>query len=93
MFVTIKSSGEELKKHFTILSSPTEDEYIEFTKKLTRHPYSNALELLKVGDWALIDAPYGNFTFEGEYEKLAILTGELVSLRSEASADTYRIRS
>lgn len=75
MFVTIKSDSGDLKKHFTLSSSPTEFGHIEFTKRLTGSPYSNALELLKVGDWAQIDAPYGNFTFEGEYEKLAMLTG------------------
>ena len=75
MFVTIKTGQEEMKKHFTISSSPTEVRYIEFTKKLTGHPYSNALDSLKVGDWAKIDAPYGHFTFEGEYDKIALLTG------------------
>ena len=75
MFVTLKTDQGEMKKHFTISSSPTEVEYIEFTKKLTGHPFSNALDSLKVGDWVRIDAPYGNFTFEGEYDKIAILTG------------------
>ncbi len=75
MFVTIKTDHEEMKKHVTISSSPTDVGYIEFTKKLTGHPYSNALELLEVGYWAKIDAPYGTFTFEGEYAKIAILTG------------------
>ena len=34
-----------------------------------------ALKAAKVGDWARIDAPYGAFTFEGEYPKIALLAG------------------
>ncbi|NIM45293.1 MAG: hypothetical protein GTO54_06630, partial [Nitrososphaeria archaeon] len=43
--------------------------------KLTGSEFSNALEALKTGDWAMIDAPYGKFTFEGEYEKIGLLSG------------------
>lgn len=75
MFVMIKSGDEEISKHFTISSSPTERDYLEFTKKLTGSEFSNALEALEVGDWAMIDAPYGRFTFEGEYEKIGMLSG------------------
>ena len=39
-FVTIKSNGEELQKHFSFSSSPTELGYVEFTKKLTGHEFS-----------------------------------------------------
>jgi len=53
MFVTIKSRDEEMGKHFTISSSPTEKDHIEFTKKLTGHPYSNAIrkvqERMRIG--------------------------------------------
>lgn len=75
MFVTIKSGDEEMRKHFTISSSPTEKDHIEFTKKLTGSEFSNALEKMRIGDWAMIDAPYGRFTFEGEYEKIGMLSG------------------
>jgi len=75
MFVTIKSGDEEMRKHFTISSSPTEKDHIEFTKKLTGSEYSNALEAMQIGDWAMIEAPYGKFTFEGEYEKIGMLSG------------------
>lgn len=74
LMVTVKSDGKELMKHFSISSSPTEN-YIEFTKKLTGHEFSNALDAMKVGDWARIDAPYGTFTFEGEYDKICLLSG------------------
>lgn len=74
IFVTIKSGTEELRKHFTLSSSPTED-FIEFTKKLTESNFSTALDALEVGDWAKIDGPYGKFTFEGEFKKIALLSG------------------
>ncbi len=75
LFVTIKQDNKELSKHFSFSSSPTEKEHIEFTKKLTDHEYSLALKDLKIGDWARIDAPYGKFTFEGEYPKICLLAG------------------
>jgi ferredoxin-NADP reductase len=74
-FVTLKKDGEELSKHFSFSSSPTEKAYIEFTKKLSDSDYSAALKTLKPGDWARIDAPYGKFTFEGEHEKIGLLAG------------------
>ena len=74
-FVAIKQGGKELNKHFSFSSSPTQTVFIEFTKRLTDHEYSLALEAAKVGDWARIDAPYGEFTFEGEYPKIALLAG------------------
>ncbi len=74
-FVTIKQGEKELTHHFSFSSSPTEKEYFEFTKKFTDHEYSLALKASKVGDWAKIDAPYGQFTFEGEHPKVALLAG------------------
>ncbi len=75
MIVTIKSNGKVLREPFTISSSPTEQDYLEFTKKLTGHPFSNALEALKVGDKVLIEAPFGEFTFKGEFDKIALIAG------------------
>jgi ferredoxin-NADP reductase len=76
LFVTIKAQdGKELSKHFSLSSSPTEKKHIEFTKKLSDSDFSAALKALKVGDWARIDAPYGNFTFEGEHERIGLLGG------------------
>jgi ferredoxin-NADP reductase len=48
---------------------------VEFTKKFTDSEFSLALKTLKLDDWARIDAPYGNFTFEGEYERIGMLAG------------------
>ena len=74
-FVTIKQGDKELTHHFSFSSSPTEKEFFEFTKKFTDHEYSIALKAGKVGNWAKIDAPFGQFTFEGEYPKIALLAG------------------
>ncbi len=74
-FVTLKQGDKELKKHFSFSSSPTEKTHIEFTKKFTDHEYSLTLRAAKVGDWAQIEAPFGQFTFEGEYPKIALLGG------------------
>ena len=74
-FITLKQGDKELSKHFSFSSSPTEKDHFEFTKKFTDHEYSMALKVAKVGDWARIDAPYGQFTFEGESLKIALLAG------------------
>ena len=75
LFIAIKPAGRELSKHFSFSSSPTEEEHIEFTKKFTDSEFSTALKTLKPGDWARIDAPFGNFTFEGEHPKIGLLAG------------------
>lgn len=73
--VGLKIDGEDVKKAFSISSSPTETGYIEFAKKLTGHVYSNLLDSMDIGDVMQIDGPYGNMTFEGEYERIAMLCG------------------
>jgi ferredoxin-NADP reductase len=75
MFATFKSDENKLTKHLSISSSPTEKDFIEFTKKLTGSEFSNAVDSLKRGDWAEINGPYGKFSFEGEYRKLGMLSG------------------
>jgi len=74
-FITIKQRGKELSKHFSFSSSPTEKEHIEFTKKFTDSEFSAALKTLKSGDWARIDAPHGDFTFQGEHPRIGMLAG------------------
>jgi glycine betaine catabolism B len=75
MLVTIKSADKELMHTFSLSSSPTDQDFIEFTKKLTASEYSARLRSMKLGDWAGIDGPYGNFTCECEYEKILFLAG------------------
>lgn len=75
LVVTIKMNGQEATKHFSFSISPTEKAYVEFTKRITKSEFSQALDHLKVGDWAKLRMPFGFFTFEGEYDKIAFLTG------------------
>ena len=75
MLVTIKSGEKELLHPFSLSSSPSEMNYVEFTKRLTESEYSKTLRAAKPGDWARIDAPYGTFTFQGEYPKIVLLAG------------------
>jgi ferredoxin-NADP reductase len=75
MFVTIKSGTQQLRKHFSISSSPTETNFIEFTKKITDSPFSLALTALNIGDTVSLDGPYGDFTFRGEYDRVGMLSG------------------
>ena len=74
-FVTIKIDGVEKTKHFSFSNSPTEKGYVEFTKRITDSEFSQALDRLKTGDWTRLKMPYGSFTFGGEYEKIAFLSG------------------
>lgn len=74
MFITLGSGSDQMTKHFTISSSPTEG-FLEITKRLTGHPFANALACLKSGDRVSIMGPYGDFTFQGEHEKVGMLTG------------------
>ncbi len=74
IFITLKKGGKQLKKHFTISSSPTEYDYIEVTKKLTGNEFANALAALKEGDKVIINTPFGDFRFKGEYGKIDTLS-------------------
>lgn len=74
-FIALKRGGNQLEKHFTISSSPTELDFIEVTKKLTGHEFANALAGLREGDTVTINAPFGDFVFKGEYDKIGMLTG------------------
>jgi ferredoxin-NADP reductase len=74
IFVTLKIEESEMTKHFSISSSPTED-FLEITKRLTGHPFSNALNTLKVGDTVLLNGPFGKFTLAGEHQKVGMISG------------------
>ena len=74
-FVTVEVAGQKIRKPLTLSSSPTELDHIEFTKKLTGHPFSDGLEALKIGDAVRLDAPYGNFALDGRFSRVAMLAG------------------
>jgi len=73
MFITLNCGDEQRTKHLTISSSPTED-FLEVTKKLTGHEFSNALSAVNAGDRVTIRGPYGNFTFQGEHDRVCMLS-------------------
>ncbi len=74
-FLTIKVHGEDAVHHFSFSSSPTDKGYIEFTKRITDSDFSQALNILKPGDWANLQGPGGVFTLSRKYFKLAFLSG------------------
>lgn len=73
--VTINVDSEDITKYLSFSSSPTEKAHIEFTKKLTESAFSKVLAGLKEGDKIKLKMPMGNFIFEGEYPKIAFLSG------------------
>jgi ferredoxin-NADP reductase len=74
IFITLGDSSEQMTKHFTLSSSPTED-FLEITKRLTGHPFANTLANLNPGDKVSIMGAFGDFTFQGEYDKVGMLSG------------------
>ena len=74
LMVTVKVP-EAVSKPLSISSSPTEKEYIEFTKKITGSEYSQALDRIKPGDVITVRYPFGKFTYKDNYPKLAFLSG------------------
>lgn len=75
-YIILKLPGiqGEIRKPLSLSCSPTED-FLQVTKRLTGHEFSNALLSLKKGDSINFSGPYGNFTFSGEHEKIAMLSG------------------
>ena len=64
-----------LKRYLSISSSPTEECYLEFTKKLTNSDFSQALDRLKAGDSVNIQYPFGKFILGDVPENIAFLSG------------------
>jgi glycine betaine catabolism B len=74
IFVTLGVNDNEVSKHLTISSSPTEG-FLEVTKRLTGHPFANALASLKEGDKVRLRGPFGKFTYQGEHKRIGMLSG------------------
>ena len=68
------NNDPQLKRYLSISNSPTENKYLEFTKKITQSDFSKALDNLKAGSELLMEYPFGNFTL-GEDKKVAFLSG------------------
>lgn len=74
-FLAIKVRGVDGVHHFSFSSSPTDVDYIEFTKRITSHDFSQALDNAKPKTWAHIKSPLGKFTLPSQRQPLAFLTG------------------
>jgi glycine betaine catabolism B len=72
--VTIRIKGTDALHHISFSGSPT-DEYVEFTKRITTSEYSQALNVMKPGDWAHIVGPFGEFTLPDKPQLLCFVTG------------------
>ncbi|MGE5279374.1 MAG: ferredoxin--NADP reductase [Deltaproteobacteria bacterium] len=75
LILTLDINGKDAPKAFSLSSSPTEDGFIQFTKKLTSSDFSNALRRLRVGDVCRVRYPLGKFTLEGEHPRAGFLIG------------------
>jgi glycine betaine catabolism B len=74
IILNLEGTQGEMAKPLSLSCSPTED-FLQVTKRLTGHEFSNALLSLKRGDSVGFSGPYGRFTFLGEYGKIAMLSG------------------
>ncbi|MGZ4933955.1 MAG: ferredoxin--NADP reductase [Halobacteriota archaeon] len=74
IFLTLGQGDKQKTKPLSLSSSPTEN-FLEVTKQLTGHEFSNALAALNVGDRVGAFGPHGDFTFRGEYDKVCMLSG------------------
>jgi glycine betaine catabolism B len=75
MLVHLDVNGEQEKKPLSFSSSPTETGYVEFTKRLTDSNFSKTLDAVQKGCRIKVKMPYGAFTFDGEFDKIALLSG------------------
>jgi len=75
LFVTLDYGGKEQTKPLSLSSSPSETEYIEFTKRITDSEFSKTLNSFKPGDSLKLRLPYGQFTLEESGTKIAFLAG------------------
>ncbi len=73
-FLTIRIDGQEVVHHFSFSSSPTDVGYIEFTKRITGHEFSQALDKMAEGGWAHLQGPEGDFILPADGAKIAFLT-------------------
>ncbi len=69
------NNDKNLQRYLSISSSPTEEGYIEFTKKITASDFSTAFSSLKNGDMLSIEYPYGTFTLERALGKVTFISG------------------
>ncbi len=75
-FLRVKLNNDKnLERYLSISNSPTEEGYLEFTKKITDSDFSIALLALKTGDMISVEYPYGAFTLERAGSKIVFISG------------------
>lgn len=75
-YLSISLENEfDLTRYLSISSSPTEEGYLEVTKRITQSRFSQILNGVEPGYHVSITYPMGTFTFEGEFAKIAMLSG------------------
>jgi glycine betaine catabolism B len=67
-------SNHEMNKYLSFSSSPDND-YIEFTKRISDSVFSGKLKALRRGDKVLIKGPFGNCIYKDEYKRIGFLIG------------------
>jgi len=65
----------ELTKCLSISNSPTEEGYLEVTKRITGSEFSKRLDKARPGYEVSIAYPLGTFFFEQDLKKIALLSG------------------
>lgn len=71
---TLEMGGGEESKPLSLSSSPTEP-FLEFTKRISDSPFSQAISGLKPGDRILLKGPAGNLVYTGGMEKVTFIAG------------------
>jgi glycine betaine catabolism B len=91
VILALSSDNGVIKKPLSLSSSPTED-FLEVTKRLTGHEFSNAFLSIKEGDILRFSGPSGNFTLKGEHKAVCMLSGGIgiTPLRSMIKYSTDR---
>jgi ferredoxin-NADP reductase len=72
--VTLNKGGN-LKRYLSISNSPTEEGYLEFTKKITQSDFSQNLDSFKGGEMLIIRYPFGRFVLDEPQRKTAFISG------------------
>jgi len=67
--------GNELVHPLSLSNCPGEDNFIEFTKRMTDSPYCDRLKSLEVGETISVKGPFGEFCFSGSNETLVLIAG------------------
>jgi ferredoxin-NADP reductase/nitrite reductase/ring-hydroxylating ferredoxin subunit len=68
----ISSDAKGPIRHFSIASSPTEQDYILISTRIRDTPYKQKLASLKEGAKILVWGPEGEFVLHDDYSKLAV---------------------